>query len=177
MKKKIIYIVLIIIALIVALIFLLRKPKIVMEKKFKPTIEVINGTDYDVDTTLLTIADKIMELDTLTIRVYYSTITMEKDGIIVNNFAVKNILPHDYTINIGRNANAGLIRKVLAHEMVHIKQYEKGDLIEVEKGKILEYKGKTIDLLNSDYKRRPYEIDAFREQMHVLSMLNRITYE
>ena len=176
MKKKFIYIIIAVVAIIIALIFLLRKPKIIMEKTFKPTIEVINGTNYEVDTVLLTIADKILGLDTLTIRVYYSSITIEKDGIIINDYAVKNIMPHDYTIFIGKNSKKSWVKTVMAHEMVHVKQYEIGDLIQLPDKK-MKYKGEVIDLVTSDYMDRQYEKDAFREQTKILSMLNRIRYE
>lgn len=146
-----------------------------MDKTFSPTIEIVNGTDYDIDTTLLTIADKILELDTLTIRVYYSRITLEQDGVIVNNFAIKNVPPHDYSIFVGKELNKAMVRKVIAHEMAHIKQYESGRLIEIDKG-IMQYDGKIINLSKTEYKNRPFEIDAFNEQGRILSMLNRIVY-
>ena len=176
MKKKFIYIIIAVVAIIIALIFLLRKPKIIMEKTFKPTIEIINGTNYEIDTILLTIADKILGLDTLTIRVYYSSITIEKDGIIVNDYAVKNFLPHDYTIYIGKNSDKSWVKKIMAHEMSHVKQYEIGDLISLPDKK-MKYKGEIIDLLTTDYMNRQYEKDAFREQTEIISMLNRIRYE
>jgi hypothetical protein len=176
MEKKVIYIILIIVTIIVALIFLLKKPKIVMTKTFKPTIEITNGTKFDIDTTLLTIADKIMSLDTLEIHIYYSQITMEKDGIIVNTFAQKNPMPHSYTIFIGKNVSKGLINKVLAHEMAHVRQYESGLLIPQD-NKTMIYKGDKYYLPEIPYEKRPFEIDAFNEQYQILSMLNRIVYK
>jgi len=176
-KKYLIIIILAVVAIIVALFFLLRKPKIYMEKKFKPTIEVVNGTNFDIDTTVLTIADKILNLDTVKIHIYYGTVTLEDDdGIIVNTFAQKNPFPHSYTIFIGKNVNKAQINRILSHEMVHVKQYETGQLIPLEDKKV-KYKGKAIDLQQLEYKRRPFEIDAFNEQMKVHSMLNRIVYE
>jgi hypothetical protein len=176
-KKYLIIIILAAIAIIVALFFLLRKPKIYMEKTFKPTIEVVNGIDFDIDTTVLTIADKILNLDTVKIHIYYGSVTLESDdGIVVNTFAQKNPFPHSYTIFIGKNVNKAQIYRVLSHEMAHIKQYETGQLIPLE-GKKVKYKGKIIDLQQVEYMRRPFEIDAFKEQMKIHSMLNRIVYE
>jgi hypothetical protein len=64
--------------------------------------------------------------------------------------------------------------EVIAHELIHIQQYNSGDLIYYD-GKVW-WKGEEFDLSNIEYTKRPWEDDAFANQSQMISTIENILY-
>jgi hypothetical protein len=73
------------------------------------------------------------------------------------------------------NINKSETITVLSHELVHLKQYNSGDL-NVVGGGIVIWKGNKINVLDIPYEQRPWEIEAFNKQGDVASKIIKIIY-
>lgn len=147
------------IGIIITLVLLLRQPKVTYT--FPDTLVVNNFTEYkDIDTTALLILDRILKIDSMTIFVYYAPMDFSTENTEIIGYVQKNhFTEHTYNIFCTRSV---LItsRDFLAHELAHVEQMEKGDLIETIGTPIMIYKGVTIDPMKVPYSERQYEIDA-----------------
>jgi hypothetical protein len=66
--------------------------------------------------------------------------------------------------------------EVIAHEIIHIQQYQSGELsYEYETG-ILIWQGQPFDVYQLEYGRRPWESDAFDKQGQLESRISNILY-
>lgn len=80
-------------------------------------------------------------------------------------FCLNTIQPNGYhhiVMRIDSRLNSMQRTKILAHEMIHVKQYAKGELIDIGKGKLIwkgrKYKTRTYS------KRTPWEVEAYQMQ-------------
>lgn len=64
--------------------------------------------------------------------------------------------------------------EVISHELIHVQQYNSGDLIYYD-GKVW-WKGEEFDLSNIEYTKRPWEDDAFANQSKITSTIENILY-
>lgn len=65
-----------------------------------------------------------------------------------------------YDLIIHLNYNIFTILSTVAHEIIHVEQWEKGDLVEIDNKTI--WKGE--DHTFTDYDNRPWEVDAFKRE-------------
>lgn len=73
--------------------------------------------------------------------------------------------PRDFLIEINKNISGRDVLKVLAHEMVHIKQFAYGETNE----DLTLWCGEYIDSDNVDYYDHPWEIEAYGKEQGLLS--------
>ena len=66
----------------------------------------------------------------------------------------------NFIITINKNLNKKQTLFALAHEMVHVKQYAKGELKDYVRVDKIKWKNEIHDLTNSDYWFQPWEIEA-----------------
>jgi hypothetical protein len=66
----------------------------------------------------------------------------------------------EFTITINPNLGKRNMLLVLAHEMVHVKQYAKGELKDFVRVKRVKWKGKVYNEEKLDYWECPWEIEA-----------------
>lgn len=66
----------------------------------------------------------------------------------------------EFTITLDKNLSRKQLLLALAHEMVHVKQYAKGELKDYIKVNKSKWKGKIIDPIEVDYWEHPWEIEA-----------------
>ena len=66
----------------------------------------------------------------------------------------------DFTITVDPNLGKRNMLLVLAHEMVHIKQYAKGELKDYVRVNKVKWKGKVYNDAKIDYWEQPWEIEA-----------------
>ena len=66
----------------------------------------------------------------------------------------------DFMITMDKNLTKKTMLLALAHEVVHVKQYAKGELKDYLKSDKSKWLGKIVDLTDSDYWEQPWEIDA-----------------
>ena len=73
----------------------------------------------------------------------------------------------DFTIIVHPELHKKTMLTVLAHEMVHVKQFAMGELMDNPSGKTAQWKGKRVRIRDNDegYWTTPWEIEAYgREQ-------------
>lgn len=182
MKKalKIGIIVFVIFVLIVLGIILIQKKRDARPfnvYEFPSTLIVENTTNYNrADTIAMVLGNKILGLDTLNLMIVYipdivNSGEMEFYGIV-------QMLPfktNQFLILLNRK-NMGLsrLKETLSHEFIHIDQYLRGDLILLSDYAIWE--GDTIFLDDAEYKERPFEKEAFTNQLIIKRKLEKLLY-
>ena len=69
--------------------------------------------------------------------------------------------PREFTVRVDSTQTLQDMLSTVAHEMVHVKQYARGELKDFSRTiKMCKWKGKTIDLDSLDYYDHPWEIEA-----------------
>ena len=69
--------------------------------------------------------------------------------------------PREFTIRVDSTQTKQDMLCTIAHEMVHVKQYARGELKDFSRTiKMCKWKGNTIDLASLDYYDHPWEIEA-----------------
>jgi hypothetical protein len=68
--------------------------------------------------------------------------------------------PRNFTITIHPNLSKKMTLIVLAHEMVHVKQYAKGELKDLLRTNMVRYLGELYDDEKISYWNHPWEIEA-----------------
>lgn len=67
----------------------------------------------------------------------------------------------EFTIQIDPNQKISLLLNTLAHELVHVKQWAKGEYYELcSEPKVYKFNGKRVDTTKIDYWDTPWEIEA-----------------
>ena len=67
----------------------------------------------------------------------------------------------EFTIHMEPNQKISLLLNTLAHELVHVKQWAKGEYYElISKPKVYKFNGKLVDTSKVDYWDTPWEIEA-----------------
>ena len=67
-----------------------------------------------------------------------------------------------FYIYVDRTLRRDRMFRVLAHELIHIQQYESGRLIETDRDSIVIWEGRTYDMRQVKHEDRPWEIEAHR---------------
>jgi len=68
---------------------------------------------------------------------------------------------NEFTIQIEPEQKINLLLNTIAHEMIHVKQWAKGEYYElVYEPKVYKFNGKRVDSTKIDYWDRPWEIEA-----------------
>jgi hypothetical protein len=93
------------------------------------------------------------------------TISFQKFNPKINEYAYcewefDNHRAKDYTITINKNLSKRAMLLALAHEMIHVKQYAKGELKDYLRVNKSKWKGQIIDPNEVDYWDQPWEIEA-----------------
>lgn len=171
MKNKIIYFILALVILVV-LLLLLYKPKEKHHYDYPNTITITNLTDYkEADTILYIMLNKVLKIDTVNINIAYNEELLNPQQLD----AVIHYTQIDNTYNLFLNKKLSRpLKSVLAHEVIHLKQYYSGQLIMQDN--IVIYNNQIYDYF-LDYKDRPWEKDAFKNQSNILKQYNTYQYK
>jgi predicted metallopeptidase len=170
-----------IVIVLIAIIYFLTKNSN-KETYFKPvalttTNNIVNITNKPFMDTILSVG-----LDVLDIKNCYITIRLMGDDIR-NRFYNENGLnlqaavvgSYDtYDVFID-NISKDQTITILSHELIHLKQYNSGDLNVIGNGVVL-WKGKEIKVLDIPYEQRPWEKEAFDNQGVIANKINKILY-
>lgn len=69
--------------------------------------------------------------------------------------------PEEFTIEIEPNQKRQLLLNTLAHELVHVKQWAKGEYYQLQReSNVFKFNGQRIDADKVDYWDQPWEIEA-----------------
>ena len=151
---------------------------------FYETISVANNTNKDVDKLIKTISQYVLEYDTIDVMVLsipdeYRKMVSGVFGIDIRALTQKNgFINNTYIIFLAENLKPSEYKPVIAHEMAHIEQFQSGKLIPLfyDITKIV-YLEDTINLVETPYKNRMYEIDAVARGNDIQIKLDKILYK
>jgi len=185
MKKWLKWLLITIGALLVALLIYFIVKQSLREEAvltFPDTVVVQNATEFkEVDKVLKAISYYVLDYDTISIAVAKMPKHMENVGDLeLKAFVYKNIFFDDaYLIFISSNLKLSEYKRVMSHEMAHIKQMEEGDLIQPKdlSAPYVIYKGDTINFHEVPYDKRPHEIDANKQETHIYKELDKVLYK
>jgi len=108
-------------------------------------------------------------LKTIKITVNLSRDLLKKSGAegtcIWDDWEDLRKTPRDFTIELDCGINIRDILINLAHEMVHMKQWVKGDMYEYSDPHMVRFMKKKYDMSDISYWDYPWEIEAFGRQL------------
>lgn len=108
-------------------------------------------------------------MKTLFIKIDLHRTLLSKDGMegscIWDEWDDLKKTPRDFHIELDSTINIRDILINLAHEMVHVKQWVKGEMYEYANPNEVRWMKKKYDMNDMDYYDYPWEIDAFGRQL------------
>ena len=133
------------------------------ETDFPEMPVVINNTDYNLIPATKLMLIEVLNRDSVFIKFEYmpENYMLTHAAFIIEDFFFKN----HYAIYLTKNLKGSHLGVVIGHELVHLDQYESGDLKQLNfyEG-IYIYKGDTIYNNFIEHDERPYEIDAMERE-------------
>jgi preprotein translocase subunit SecG len=177
MNKKTIIIIIAVVLVIIVGIILLSHKKEYNKFTFPSTIQVENNSNNKMlDTTLMVVLNKIMLFDTMTVKIFpyngkLDTRETELAGYIVKNPFEK----HSYMLYVKNNLDEITFIDLVSHESLHLKQMEDFKLTVYELGYM--WKGDIRSFKEVKYEDRPYEIEAYNEQVGIKTKLLKLLYK
>jgi len=89
--------------------------------------------------------------------------------------------PKEFTIQIDPDQRLNLLLNSLAHELVHVKQWAKGEIFELQRErKVYKFNGQRFDTSKVDYWDTPWEIEAHGRAIGLVvqwAQKNKLTHE
>lgn len=143
---------------------------------FPETLTANNYTDHRrADTLVMIVLHKIFEIDTANVNIIYTPSRFDNyDFQLIAMINKENYGTHNYTLFVKKSKYFN-VKECICHEMIHLYQMEKGDLIPVDREKIV-FKGDTIYFNEVPYDVRSYEKEAFEQTLKVKYQLNQYLY-
>lgn len=179
MKKRNLFIIILVIFLGVLIFFLTRKREI-NTFEFPDTLVVENYTDnWLADTLSMVILNKIMGYDTINLKIYNKPAHINHSDYEIIGFVERNFFDtNSYILYINNNLRFNELKRFISHEMIHIDQLQRGDLITFFSNyEYTIYKDDTIYFMKVPYKKRPFEVDAYKREREILKKLNNLLYK
>jgi hypothetical protein len=146
--------------------------------EFPSTLVVNNYTEFNrADTIAMVILNKVLGYDSLNVNIYESPLSINSWSVYIAGFIIKTPTPNTYNIFIDKNTKVS-IKRLLAHELYHLHQYQTGVLKNIhEPNHLIVYKNDTINLKKVSYFDRTYEIDAIHNEYEILKKLNKLLHK
>lgn len=79
-----------------------------------------------------------------------------------------------YFIYVNKSVSKSNAIEVIAHEIIHLEQFWSGRLIVLNKSGLVNWEGEQFETLQIDYNSRPWEIEAFREDGELSSLIEEV---
>lgn len=174
-NKKIIIGVVLFLVFVLVYFLVFRKEKEYKHYEFPSEINVVSNVDIEyADSTSMILLNKIFDIDSINLHINY----MYNDLVVneINIRAYTEKYNDNYMVFINKNVNKSQFKRIMSHEVIHIKQMYSGDLVKIDDEKYV-WKGDTLKYKNVDYYDREYEKEAYDEQNEVLSKLNNLLYK
>jgi len=96
----------------------------------------------------------------ISVRIEFNNEELGKDYYAFCDWNDTNYRSKEFTITIDPNLSKRLMLMVLAHEMVHVKQYASGEMKDYLKFSRTKYRGTIYEESELDYWDYPWEIEA-----------------
>ena len=119
--------------------------------------------NYNILDLIQYILSKKYHFNNITLNIFHDDKILDKMAPIDHELSAliyKTTLPHTYNLIVRDLPN----RLVICHEMVHLAQYERGDLSLNFKENLFKWKGEDYDI-SVPYDRREWEIEAFNLEL------------
>lgn len=178
MKKKWFILIGLTALIVVGIILLVRREKNVNVYEFPDTVVVENHTTQkNAETYSKIILNKIYGYDTIKLDIVYMPQDLGTDEIEVAGWIQQNPYePHTYMIFVKKGSVPVPMKNFLSHELIHVHQMERGDMIQIPNEPMVIYKGDSIDFYHVPYKERPFEIEALSTENDIKKKLNHLLY-
>ena len=168
-----------IIVVILAFIFVITEKK--PEKQtlsFDSSLKVENYSSKSyVDTLVLVVLDKIFEYDSITVLIHDMPIPMQDETHSVAGFITRNpFQPNVYYLFVDVQNTQVSNERLVAHEMIHLRQYEDGRLKVLPNNKGMIFDGDTIIYELLSYENRPYEVEASMGEIEIAREMRYLIY-
>jgi len=179
MKSKLLIAVIIvfILAIIVVNLYERHRDNNVNSFVFPASLKVNNYTYHKrADTMAMIVLYKILSINTANINIIYTPDRFDNtDFKLIAMIVKENYGSHNYTLFVKKSKYFD-IKECISHEMIHLSQMERGELIPIDNTKIM-YKGDTIYFSKTPYDLRQYEKEAFKKTPKVKKQLINLLYK
>ena len=132
-------------------------------------IEITGGTKKQrelIENSVITLCNRYLKRFKLDLEIELVG-NIEEHGFCI--WSETNIRPRAFTITLNKKLNKEELLLVLAHEMVHVKQWVRGELKDTNCGKQL---WKNKDYTNTNYDNQPWEIEAHELEYEWVNVIN-----
>ena len=110
-------------------------------------------------------ADKLKLNDTIRLDIEFSRNLYKEDGILGEvDFDDTNHRPQEFTMTVDSSVSRRRIMETIAHEMVHVKQYAKGELVDLSRCGSTKWQNNLVDS-ETNYWDLPWEIEAHGKEL------------
>lgn len=146
---------------------------------FPKSLVVLNYTHYEIDTLTKTILYNVLGYDRVLVEFKYMPDELIYGAYILKGHIVKDLEhSHSYTVYVSKYLREIEFIPFITHELIHLDQFETGELIQPSVfTNYMIYKGDTINLLQTSYQNRDYEINAFERENEVFLALKELLYK
>ena len=130
------------------------------------TVTGANKKISDLTESLVNYCAKKLKLkDSISIDVEFSKTLYKEDGILGEvDFDDSNHRPKEFTITVDSTGSKRRIMETIAHEMVHVKQYSKGELVDMSRSGKTRWQNEMVSN-NTNYWDLPWEIEAHGKEL------------
>lgn len=169
-----------IILLIILIIFIIYKISTYKEKQFnkfpfETYHHIINTTNITYIDTIVHSGIQSLNIDSVIIIIKP---LIEKQVLLPEDLETKAYIQgkgYQYLIFIGNYSREENIQ-TLSHELIHLKQYYRNELILIDNGKTPIWKGDTINIKDYKYENRPWEKEAYDNSSNLASKMKLLLY-
>lgn len=126
------------------------------------SVEIDNKTEFDEEKYIRAIASELGIHTHARIHISETSEPLRKLNKSIELLGLAQMVADDvYVIYVDPDLSKKMVRVILAHELVHVKQFQDRELIHLPQG--VEYKGQ-IYYKDDNYFTRPYEMEAMGKQ-------------
>jgi len=105
-------------------------------------------------------------IDKLIVDVEFSKKLLKEDGLLAEmDFDDRNHSPREFTLTVDCTVPLRRIMESVAHEMVHVKQYATGQMVEMYRTKQIKWNKRKFKQEQFPYWDRPWEIEAHGKEL------------
>ena len=182
MKNKTIYIVLLVLVIVFTIVYSMfrmnynehHKNKII----FPTTVMALNTTGvHYLDTIAMVVLNKEFYLDTLILTIIPMPPLGFKDITLSAYVSKDPQTPHKYWMHVNRDEVRKDPYTLIAHECIHISQYESGRLYASTTEYGMVFDGYTYPYAKVPYEQRPFEIIAYTLQGGYAKQAQHLVYD
>ena len=103
--------------------------------------------------------------DSIVLDLEFTKKLYKEDGILGElDFDDSNHRPREFTMTVDCSVSKRRIMETIAHEMVHVKQYAKGELVDLERCGSTTWHKQVVDS-KTNYWDLPWEVEAHGKEM------------